>query len=1438
MHGGTSSAQAVAGMPMAGRCMRRAGLAVVAAAVILFALSVAPNQASAKEPCSPGYLSEPPEPPQPPPGAQYTCQFAGNIVTGHVTDARGNPLQVLVELCPIETGQPCAGFAQGETDANGRYAIGYSNNYFFGSGPLTNGAYTVEFIPFYSYGPPQFASGHTCIHYNPSTETKDCYAAADKLPLEGYEMKIGGTVYSGIDAVMLSYAELEKQQKEKEERERKEKEERERKEKERAPTPNETKGYNPSEPHASQTHGCAGHPCDTATGNFSETYSDVRVPGRGLPLSFSHTYNSLDAAKDGPLGFGWTFPYGMSLTRDTVAGTATIRQENSSEVTFTASGGQYTAPARVDATLVKNPDGSFTFTRRMREVFSFSAEGQLTSERDLNGYVTTLSYNSSHQLTQVTDPAQRSLLLSYTGSHLTKLTDPLGRTVSFAYDGQGNLSDVTDVAGGMTHFTYDANDLLLTMTDPRGATFTNHYDAQQRVDAQTDQLGRTTTLAYATDSTTITDPKGNVTVDQYENGLRVATTKGAGTPKAATWRFAYDPATLGITSITDPNGHVSRATYDAHGNRLTETDALGRTTTTTYDALEDPTSSIDPAGVTTTMAYDAARNLQSISRPLTSTGQTQLVTYHYDDAGHPGDVTAVTDPGGQNWHYSYDSNGDLAGVTDPLGNRATDQFNAIGWRTAETTPKGNTTRFARDDFGDPTSATDALGHKSVRHYDPNRNLDAFVDPDGHTTRFAYDAANQLTIAERADGTKLMTAYDGEGNLSAQTDALGHSTSYEYDPLARLSSVTDPLGRRTSFAYDGAGNRTALTDPQGQITSYSYDAADELSAISYSDGTTPSVSFGYDANGQRTSMRDGTGASLFEYDSLNRLIGATDGAGNTVGYGYDIKGQLTSLVYPGGHTVTRSYDPSGRLAAVADWLGHRTSFSYDGDGNLVGETFPGGVSDAFSFDKADRLMAILDSSGASGKGEGDNGEGGAQNGEDGGQNGEDGGGQRLASFKYKRDAVGFVTSVTARGVPEHNQRYAYDALGRLTQVNHRSYAYDANDRITALLDRSNLSYDNGDQLASLKRAGDTTNFSFDPRGNRTGGPASAGASASYRYDQANRLIGFGSQASYAYSGDGLRADKAVNSTRQHFVWDAGSTPSLLADGTGQYIYGPGGLPIEQISGSGSPLFYHHDQLGSTRLLSNLSGHAVSAYAFDPYGNLAAKTGNASTPLGYAGQYTDAESGLQYLRARYYDPASGQLMSRDPITQLTHQPYSYAGDSPLNAVDPTGLCVALPPVPDRTASFGVPPAPPARPWQYASLQGSLGVAPLGLPLGPLSVGLSWSITVTDTGHWYLGGGFGGGHGLALVAVQGHLNQPGNVDQFIQGESFSGGAGVGPYVGFARSFSGGSSTEVGWGVGGGGGVTTTVPVPSRSDINNALLDTGAYLTSLQPGYQRGPW
>jgi RHS repeat-associated protein len=121
----------------------------------------------------------------------------------------------------------------------------------------------------------------------------------------------------------------------------------------------------------------------------------------------------------------------------------------------------------------------------------------------------------------------------------------------------------------------------------------------------------------------------------------------------------------------------------------------------------------------------------------------------------------------------------------------------------------------------------------------------------------------------------------------------------------------------------------------------------------------------------------------------------------------------------------------------------------------------------------------------------------------------------------------------------------------------------------------------------------------------------------------------------------------------------------------FVYGPSGLPVEQINNStGTVTYLHHDQAGSTRLLTGSTGKVEGKCSYSAYGTPTCE-GTATTPLGFDGQYTSPDTGLVYLRNRVYDPATAQFLSVDPIASLTRAPYSYADDNPLNYYDPTGL-----------------------------------------------------------------------------------------------------------------------------------------------------------------------
>ena len=804
-------------------------------------------------------------------------------------------------------------------------------------------------------------------------------------------------------------------------------------------------------------------PVNCATGEFWHTFTDFTVPGRGAALDLTRTYLSADAALDGPFGFGWTDSYAMFLSTDT-SGAVTVHQENASDVTFIPNGlGGFTAPPRVLATLTQNSDGSFTYTRRTDHIRNvFSAAGALLSQSDLNGAATTLSYTGA-LLTSVTDPAGRALTLSYTGQHVTSVTDPMGRTQTYTYDAAGNLSSTTDPAGRTWNFGYDSNHLLTTITDPRGGTSTNTYNASGQVTAQTDPKGAKTTWAYSGNaaspgggSTTITDPDGTATVEQYISLELTSETRGAGTATQAITSYTYDPASLGIASVTDANGNTASNSYDQDGNLTSTTDPLGRTNSYQYNALDEQTSVTSPLGETTHTQYDGAGNLTAVIDALGNT-----TNYAYADSTHPGDVTSETDPDGRVVSFTYDTQGDVSSVTQSPATGVSDTtsytHDADGERLCEASATANTTHIScpapggahvagttswtYNADGQTTSVTDPDGQSTSSTFDNDGNTTATTDADGNTTSYTYDADNELTATQYPDATVAETTYDPAGHTLTTTDALGDTTGYSYDALGRVNTLTDALGRATNYGYDPMGDPTTVTDPSGRTTTTGYDAAEEPVSVTYSDGSTPNVVYTYDADGQRASMTDGSGTTSYTYDTDMRLTATTDGAGAHVGYTYDPAGQITGLAYPNGQGVTRSYDGTGRLASVRDWLGNTTTFGYNADNALTSVSYPNGVTATAAYDAADQLTAIVDTHNAA----------------------------TLASYAYTRDHNGQLTGDQESGAPAASGTakitYSYTALNQLGSTNAAPYTYSKAGSPTTLGNGTTQLFDPAGQMTS-------------------------------------------------------------------------------------------------------------------------------------------------------------------------------------------------------------------------------------------------------------------------------------------------------------------------------------------------------------------------------------
>ena len=104
----------------------------------------------------------------------------------------------------------------------------------------------------------------------------------------------------------------------------------------------------------------------------------------------------------------------------------------------------------------------------------------------------------------------------------------------------------------------------------------------------------------------------------------------------------------------------------------------------------------------------------------------------------------------------------------------------------------------------------------------------------------------------------------------------------------------------------------------------------------------------------------------------------------------------------------------------------------------------------------------------------------------------------------------------------------------------------------------------------------------------------------------------------------------------------------------------------------------DVVGTYDVMSGVT--LYREYCYDAYGNAVEEYDNTNTippsenPFRYRGEYYDAETGLYYLRNRYYDPKAGRFITEDPVRDGTNW-YTYCAGNPVMFFDPTGLALTV-------------------------------------------------------------------------------------------------------------------------------------------------------------------
>lgn len=1067
-----------------------------------------------------------------------------------------------------------------------------------------------------------------------------------------------------------------------------------------------------------------GDPVDSVNGDYSDTYTDAKVASYGPPLSFRRTYDAsmaqaqASAGMPGPLGYGWTDNWSMSLSVN--SGTVTINQADGAVVTFkTPSGGACTAPyvgsgasgtycalPAVTASLTfDSANSTYTFTTHPYQSYTFNNSGQLTSEAGPGGATLNLSYNtpapgagncpsSAASCMTVTSASGRTLVVASNSSgRVTSVTDPLGRSWTYTYCtppsstcSSGDLVSVTDPRTKVTTFTYDQGNSnstlthdLLKVTKPNGQpggadagdSLVNAYNSSGQVTSQTDPAGNQTTFNYSnldssgTGFTLVTDPDGNQTQYTYNNRILVARTLGYGTSSPSTWLYRPDASTLQDDTVIDPNGNETDSVYNSRGDLISKTNALGSVWSYKYNSFDQQTCATQPL---------AANQCSSLSPP----------------AAIPAGSSTISPPASAPPKYvtysEYDTNGNPIWTTS--GDYNPGSSSASQSRTSYQLYNGQTVTLGSSNDSCTTSA-------------PNSSLPcASINPDAVVTQLGYDSSGDLNSSATPDGNsggELATTtygYDGDGELASITapdgnlsgaNAATYTTTYTYnaDGQLHIKTVSQTGGgitaRTTTYEYDDNGNQISVTDPRTKETDYKYTADDQLTLVIDPDNQQTLTC--YDGDGQVAETVPAVGVAANSLTPASCPTSYPSGYGDRLAsdattYSYDTLGDRTTITTPapagqsGHETTTNAYDPGGRL----------TSTTAPPASNDTGA--PNQVT-TYSYDNADELTTVTKGSGTS----------------------------SASTTTYCYDPNGEKTATVppdgnTSGIPgcaisapyqttsAYQTGYSYDSLGELVSETRpattaapsgqtTSYTYDpAGNQLTSQDPNSvttTNTYTPLNQLASISYSGSTghaVNYGYDASGNRVS-MSDASGSSSYQYDPFNELTSSQNGASqtltYTYNPDGQTSGITyplgsgatwATSDTISYGYDNADELNSITDFNGNTItIGntadglPNSLGLGSTGDTISTTYDATDTPSDVSLRNSTSTLLDLAYSNDPSGGISSETTTPTTSTSPAAYNYDPQN-----RVTQQTPGSGSTLnySFDASGNLTTLPTGANGN----------------------------------------------------------------------------------------------------------------------------------------------------------------------------------
>ncbi|HFB65733.1 MAG TPA: hypothetical protein ENJ60_09360 [Aeromonadales bacterium] len=910
----------------------------------------------------------------------------------------------------------------------------------------------------------------------------------------------------------------------------------------------------------------------------------------------------------------------------------------------------------------------YTYKTNTGQIYQF-AFGKLTEKNLKSGFKHTYTYTPAGKLSTVTNHFGQQLHYYYNAQdQLEKLVTPDNKEYLFSYDANSNLIEISypdetplDTSDNpTTEYLFENPQLPKFLTgkindkgtriatwnyDIQGrALLSEHIGGLEKVEFDYSVENETRVKTYLT-NTLSTDKIYRYQVVNGQKIIQSLEQLACADCTVGTWFYEYDSNNF-LTKTTSPNGSITLFERESQHLISKTTEAFGtsseKITTNNWSWIEprlfshkdgglnviyhydsqgrvigvDKWDTINPVVRSTTTTYNMAGLVATINNSRTDLSDVTAFTYDLN-----GNLSTITNPLGQvTTLENYDGSGRVGKITDPNGIISTLSYTPRGWIKTSTL-NGASTQYDYFPTGAIKQVTTTNGLTLNYEYDAGERLIAIVDSLGNRLEYVRDVMGNVTNTQIKDpanvlksaqssvfnalgqlsqnlgnnGQSNVMTYDAEGNPVNTRNALNNASSSNYDALNRLIKSIDPNLGETTYSYNAHNEITSVTDAEGKVTQYQYNAFGDVTQLTSPD--TGIRTYTYDSAGNMLSKTDARGLTVtFTYDALNRLLTQSyPDASENITYHYDDTtngnkgiGHLTSVNDQTGST-SYFYNGFAQVTQETRIIGGKsyiTHYNYDSKGQLTGIVYPDGRSLSYSFDGNGRVSSLTTSWQGVSK-------------------------TLAANISYL--PFGPMNGLTYGNGKLLTQSYDLDyrlTAKSVTGINQLSYSYDVTNNITTISNSTN-----------------------------------SALNQSYLYDKLSRLIhATGNYGVLGYSFDkiGNRLTKVNNSQTDNYSYDASS--HRLASVTG--------ATTTNLS---------YDAVGNTLTKGNLS------FTYNQQGRLktATKTGmNASYQYNFKGERVSKTSNGQ--TTHYIYNGQGQLIAEADSTGAIQQEYIYLNGQRLATI----------------------------------------------------------------------------------------------------------------------------------------------------------------------------